>query len=108
MPMPFYQLVLPPAKEELGSEPFFLQHHAGFLKTRAPVFTFLPTSRGQDAGVTNVGTSPKESVRAPDQVTVSQQQARGVVPSSQFCNLSIKELYLRPKCNTTNFFIFSF
>jgi hypothetical protein len=54
-----------------------------------------------------VGTSPKESVGAPDQMTVSQHSKSegwppsplSPPPSSLFCNLCIKELYLRHKFN---------
>jgi hypothetical protein len=59
------------------------KHHADFLHTRAPIFTFLPASRGQEAGGTYVDTPlpSKESVGAPDQMTTSQ-QVRGVTPLS--------------------------
>jgi hypothetical protein len=84
-----------------GTEPFLLQHHRGFLHARAPFFTFLPTSRGQEAGGRVLcGPPPKESLGAPDQMTVSQHPSPLFPPpSSLFCNLCIKALYPRRKYN---------
>ncbi len=41
-------------RRSYGPESFFLQHNAGFLHARAPIFTFLLTIHGQEAGGTYV------------------------------------------------------